>query len=236
MPEVVAPQPRVHGAARAAPLSGESDRQRKTIASASYYSEYHGHPVGDLEVLLPALRPRAVTWLVGDSSLDNKHWLFDARRDGSDTTALPLCAAASSKWPLGSATARQPGLLGQARVALRTRGGPESLSPLTRGSGATVIARQSLSSRGVPRRCGLRGGAEAAAGAGGGRGVLGQQGAGASRAGRPARLRQHRRGGVDPRRPGGRAHAGAGACVHGTPTPARSRLAGGTSTQQQQQP
>ena len=97
MPEVVAPQPRVHGAARAAPLSGESDRQRKTIASASYYSEYHGHPVGDLEVLLPALRPRAVTWLVGDSSLDNKHWLFDARRDGSDTTALPLCAAASSR-------------------------------------------------------------------------------------------------------------------------------------------
>ena len=108
MPEVVAPQPRVHGAACAASLSGESDRQRKTIASASYYSEYHGHPVGDLEVLLPALRPRAVTWLVGDSSLDNKHWLFDARRDGSDTTALPLCAAASSKWPLGSATARQP--------------------------------------------------------------------------------------------------------------------------------
>ena len=97
MPEVVAPQPRVHGAACAAPLSGESNRRRKSIASAGFYSEYHGHPVSDLEVLLPALRPRAVTWLVGDSSLDNKHWLFDARRDGSDTTALPLCAAASSK-------------------------------------------------------------------------------------------------------------------------------------------
>ena len=97
MPEVVAPQPRVHGAACAAPLSGESNRQRKSIASAGFYSEYHGHPVSDLEVLLPALRPRAVTWLVGDSSLDNKHWLFDARRDGSDTAALPLCAATCSK-------------------------------------------------------------------------------------------------------------------------------------------
>lgn len=92
MPEVVAPQPRKHGAACAAPFSGESSRQRETISSAGFYGEYHGHPVRDLEVLLPALRPRAVTWLVGDSSLDNKHWLFDARRDGSDTTALPLCA------------------------------------------------------------------------------------------------------------------------------------------------
>ena len=111
MPEVVAPQPREHGAARAAaadfpatPAGGKSSRR---ISSAGFYGEYHGHPVRDLQVLLPALRPRAVTWLVGDSSLDNKHWLFDARRDGSDTAALPLCAAACSKWPRGGATARQ---------------------------------------------------------------------------------------------------------------------------------
>ena len=115
--KVVAPQPRVHGAARAASADFKSARPSKSLPPAGlsaqkFYNEYHGHRVGDLQVLLPALRPRAVTWLVGDSSLDNKHWLFDARRDGSDTTALPLCAAASSKWPLGSATARQPGHLG----------------------------------------------------------------------------------------------------------------------------
>ena len=147
MPEVVAPQPRVHGAACAAPLSGESNRRRKSIASAGFYSEYHGHPVSDLEVLLPALRPRAVTWLVGDSSLDNKHWLFDARRDGSDTAALPLCAAARSKWwPLGSATARQP----RPPRADSGRSTDERRAHivLIRGSAATtVIARQSLSSR-----------------------------------------------------------------------------------------
>jgi len=112
MPEVVAPQPRVHGAARAASADFKfSARPSKSLPPAGlsaekFYSEYHGHRVGDLQVLLPALRPRAVTWLVGDSSLDNKHWLFDARRDGSDTTALPLCAAACSTRPLGGATAR----------------------------------------------------------------------------------------------------------------------------------
>ena len=100
MPEIVAPQPRVHGSADSAgsaPLSGESKRQPKTISAVGFYDEYHGHPISDLEVLLPALRPRAVTWLVGDSSLDNKHWLFDAHRNGSDTAALPLCAATCSK-------------------------------------------------------------------------------------------------------------------------------------------
>ena len=107
MPEVVAPQPRVHGAARAASADFTYSAGGKSLSAVKFYSEYHGHRVGDLQVLLPALRPRAVTWLVGDSSLDNKHWLFDARRDGSDTAALPLCAAACSKWPLGGATARQ---------------------------------------------------------------------------------------------------------------------------------
>ena len=135
MPEVVAPQPRVHGAARAASADCKfSARPSKSLPTAGlsaekFYSEYHGHRVGDLQVLLPALRPRAVTWLVGDSSLDNKHWLFDARRDGSDTTALPLCAAACSTWPLGGATARQPGLL--SLWLLYARG--EEAAALTRG-------------------------------------------------------------------------------------------------------
>ena len=89
MAEVVPPQPRVHGAADS---TQKSKRQPTTISAVDFYNEYHGHPVSDLEVLLPALRPRAVTWLVGDSSLDNKHWLFDGRRNDPDSTALPLCA------------------------------------------------------------------------------------------------------------------------------------------------
>ena len=140
MPEV-APQPRVHGAARAASADFKSSaRPSKSsgLSAEKFYSEYHGHRVGDLQVLLPALRPRAVTWLVGDSSLDNKHWLFDARRDGSDTTALPLCAAACSKWPLGGATARQP----VSSASGCSTHGARTL-PLSRGgSGATVLARQ----------------------------------------------------------------------------------------------
>ena len=149
MPEVVAPQPRVHGAARAASADFTYSAGGKSLSAVKFYSEYHGHRVGDLQVLLPALRPRAVTWLVGDSSLDNKHWLFDARRDGSDSTPLPLCAAARSKWwPLGSATARQP----RPPRADSGRSTDERRAHivLIRGSAATtVIARQSLSSRGL---------------------------------------------------------------------------------------
>lgn len=47
------------------------------IRSEEFYREYYGHKVEHLEVIhkriAPAHRPRI--WLVGDSSLDNKHWL-----------------------------------------------------------------------------------------------------------------------------------------------------------------
>ena len=53
-----------------------------TIDSAQFYATYHGHRVEHLRTLHRALtdregdaRPRVV-FLAGDSSLDNKHWLY----------------------------------------------------------------------------------------------------------------------------------------------------------------
>lgn len=66
------------------------------IAACDFYAEYHGHPLGQLETLINALRQKDgdIVWLAGDSSLDNKHWLFaggnkrDPRHlDNEDLTA-----------------------------------------------------------------------------------------------------------------------------------------------------
>lgn len=50
------------------------------IDAQTFYATYHGHPVGDLEQLHASLRAQGkkIVFLVGDSSLDNKHWLFPA--------------------------------------------------------------------------------------------------------------------------------------------------------------
>mmetsp|Transcript_11814 Transcript_11814/g.31965 ORF Transcript_11814/g.31965 Transcript_11814/m.31965 type:complete len:346 (-) Transcript_11814:357-1394(-) len=57
-----------------------ASQSRLKVASGEYYSEYYGHRVADLTKVLEGLRserPEASTiWLAGDSSLDNKHWLF----------------------------------------------------------------------------------------------------------------------------------------------------------------
>jgi hypothetical protein len=55
------------------------------LSAGDFYSEYHGHPISQLEALHASLvrlgeardgrRPR-FAFLVGDSSLDNKHWFF----------------------------------------------------------------------------------------------------------------------------------------------------------------
>lgn len=47
-----------------------------SIQAKKYYAEYHGHRVDHLEKVEKALRPRNIVFLAGDSSLDNKHWLF----------------------------------------------------------------------------------------------------------------------------------------------------------------
>ena len=46
------------------------------LSFTSFYKEYHGHRVSDLEVLVQALpQGRGVLYLLGDSTLDNKVWL-----------------------------------------------------------------------------------------------------------------------------------------------------------------
>jgi len=48
------------------------------VPAASFYAEYHGHPIVHLRTVITRLREeqKAIVWLAGDSSLDNKHWLF----------------------------------------------------------------------------------------------------------------------------------------------------------------
>mmetsp|Transcript_4694 Transcript_4694/g.14647 ORF Transcript_4694/g.14647 Transcript_4694/m.14647 type:complete len:342 (+) Transcript_4694:56-1081(+) len=47
------------------------------VDSAAFYSEYYGHPIGLLSAVHGSLRSQgkdSIIFLVGDSSLDNKHW------------------------------------------------------------------------------------------------------------------------------------------------------------------
>lgn len=49
---------------------------RNKVPAKRFYSEWHGHRVEHLEVLLPYLREASdsLIWTAGDSSLDNKYW------------------------------------------------------------------------------------------------------------------------------------------------------------------
>ena len=51
------------------------------VDAQSFYGEYHGHPLDALETVHNFLRAQGkrIVYLVGDSSLDNKHWLFAQR-------------------------------------------------------------------------------------------------------------------------------------------------------------
>lgn len=55
-------------------VAGSSNRA--PVDAAKFYAEYHSHQVSHLRSVLGWLRPRPIIWLAGDSSLDNKHWLF----------------------------------------------------------------------------------------------------------------------------------------------------------------
>jgi hypothetical protein len=47
-----------------------------TVGASAFYGEYHGHKVAHLERIIDPLRgERSVAYLVGDSTLDNKHWI-----------------------------------------------------------------------------------------------------------------------------------------------------------------
>ena len=58
-----------------------SSSSRNKVDASRFYSEYHGHLVKHLKVLLPALREssESLIWTAGDSSLDNKYWFHDHR-------------------------------------------------------------------------------------------------------------------------------------------------------------
>jgi len=50
------------------------------LRTGEYYANYHGHQLDHLELVLNGLKENghtSVVYLAGDSSLDNKHWLFD---------------------------------------------------------------------------------------------------------------------------------------------------------------
>lgn len=48
------------------------------INKYTFYREYHGHPVRDLQEIVNTFRRQnAIVFLAGDSSLDNKYWLSD---------------------------------------------------------------------------------------------------------------------------------------------------------------
>lgn len=54
--------------------------------AVKYYSNYHGHRIADLQMVLDNFRQRdmPIVYLAGDSSLDNKHWLWKGDRRHCD--------------------------------------------------------------------------------------------------------------------------------------------------------
>ena len=63
-----------------------------SISSRAFYSNYHGHKLKYCVALAQTFRQqkRSIIWLVGDSSMDNKHWLFpDSEAKASDDLQGP---------------------------------------------------------------------------------------------------------------------------------------------------
>ncbi len=52
-----------------------------TVDAQSFYAEYHGHPLHQLARVHDFVRTQGkrVLWLMGDSSMDSKHWLYENR-------------------------------------------------------------------------------------------------------------------------------------------------------------
>lgn len=56
----------------------------RKIPASSFYWNYHGQRIEDLHALISSLKGQgcgSFVWLAGDSSLDNKHWLFNGEKD-----------------------------------------------------------------------------------------------------------------------------------------------------------
>jgi hypothetical protein len=54
------------------------------IDSARFYGQYRGHPLPDVAALHQVARDRgdALVFIAGDSSMDNKHWLYPGTKSG----------------------------------------------------------------------------------------------------------------------------------------------------------
>mmetsp|Transcript_57722 Transcript_57722/g.187513 ORF Transcript_57722/g.187513 Transcript_57722/m.187513 type:complete len:273 (+) Transcript_57722:172-990(+) len=54
--------------------------EARSVSSSEYYWNYHGQRIDHLNAVHASLREngcKSSVWLAGDSSLDNKHWLFN---------------------------------------------------------------------------------------------------------------------------------------------------------------
>src|SRR6187401_925624 len=64
------------------------------IDPRNFYSTYHGHDLDLLTILHDFMRNKGknIIWLLGDSSFDNKHWLFNTEKtnlyDNAFTNAI----------------------------------------------------------------------------------------------------------------------------------------------------
>jgi len=65
-------------------------RKTTKVPSGDYYSEYHGHTVEHLEKVRTLLEDHcdSFVYLMGDSTMDNKHWIFLETKETSKTEAL----------------------------------------------------------------------------------------------------------------------------------------------------
>lgn len=68
----------------------------KTVQSTLFYATYRGHPILDLKTLHRHFRStgKRIVWLIGDSSMDNKHWLIQGDKMFNDFSNPLFCAPA----------------------------------------------------------------------------------------------------------------------------------------------
>jgi hypothetical protein len=78
-------------------LLRENMEEGLKVNALRFYTQYYGHSFEDLVLLKNYFRSigRRIIWLIGDSSLDNKHWLFEEDKNNSTLdTSNSWCAEA----------------------------------------------------------------------------------------------------------------------------------------------
>jgi len=71
--------------------------EEKKLSCRDFYETYHGHTLQNLERVYGHLKPQKeeIIWLAGDSSLDNKHWLFTSDKTRTASYFDPSYTAAA---------------------------------------------------------------------------------------------------------------------------------------------